>query len=147
MKLDLLPITMDSTSGLSEHSSETARQVMSAVLDMYPSEGPVWPWVGYLAKEGDNIVGTCAFKSAPVDGEVEIAYFTFPGNEGRGVAYAMAMQLRQLAAEAGVIVKAQTLPAHGASTRILRKMGLVITGSVAHPTDGEVWEWREVSAP
>ena len=51
--------------------------------------------------------------------------------------------LSALAVAALVAVTAQTLPAHGASTRILRKMGLVMTGSVVHPTDGEVWEWRE----
>jgi RimJ/RimL family protein N-acetyltransferase len=45
---------------------------------------------GYLVLENDTIVGTYAFRSPPRNGEVEIAYFTFPEFEGRGFATEMA---------------------------------------------------------
>jgi RimJ/RimL family protein N-acetyltransferase len=74
---------------------------------------------------------------------VEIAYFTFPGNEGRGIATRMASELVAIARQNGVrAVKAQTLPRENASTRILEKLGFSKAGSVRHPEDGEVWEWR-----
>jgi hypothetical protein len=48
---------------------------------------------GYLVLETDTIVGTCAFRSPPRSGEVEIAYFTLPKFEGRGFATEMARHL------------------------------------------------------
>jgi hypothetical protein len=40
--------------------------------------------VRVFAIENGQLVGTCAFKTPPKNQQVEIAYFTFPGNEGRG---------------------------------------------------------------
>src|SRR5689334_19798066 len=39
--------------------------------------------LGYLVMEGESqqMVGICSFKGPPVDGIIEIAYFTFPGYE------------------------------------------------------------------
>ena len=53
---------------------------------MYPGGVPDMPWAGYLAEENGSLVGTCAFKAPPDSRGVEIAYFTFPQFEGRGVA-------------------------------------------------------------
>ena len=41
------------------------------------------PWVGYLGRdpEANVIVGSCSFKDVCRDGDVEIAYFTFPQSE------------------------------------------------------------------
>lgn len=61
-------------------------------------------------------VGTCGFKSSPDQGRVEIAYFTFPDFEGRGLATAMAGELLAIA-----------------------------IGSVEHPEDGTVLEWRKLA--
>lgn len=47
--------------------------------------------------ENATPVGTCALKSAPVDGRVEIAYGTMPSFEGRGIATTMARELVQIA--------------------------------------------------
>lgn len=105
------------------------------------------PWAGYLAEEQGAVVGTCAYKSLPVAGEVEIAYFTFPGHEGRGVATRMAGYLVDLAKRNGVTrVRAQTLPMANASVRIVEKLGFTWIGAVQHPEDGEVWEWHRESA-
>jgi RimJ/RimL family protein N-acetyltransferase len=77
---------------------------------------------------------------------VEIAYFTFPSHEGKGVATRMARELLRIAraAPAGEIAAiAHTLPQENASTAILRKLGFHLEGELLHPEDGLVWKWRE----
>jgi RimJ/RimL family protein N-acetyltransferase len=90
-------------------------------------------------------VGTCAFKGPPDgQGEVEVAYFTFPTHEGRGYATAMARALcDRAAASAGVrCVRAHTLPERNASVRVLEKLGFRRAGDVQDPEDGPVWRWE-----
>lgn len=120
-----------------------AREVVGTFARLYESAF-VSPWIGYLGVEGGRIVGTCAFKTPPQDGAVEIAYFTFPGLENRGVATRMSSELIALArtSDVAIRVRAQTLPSENASTRILRKLGFVHTRDVEHPEDGLVWEWE-----
>ena len=67
---------------------------------------------GYLVLETDTIVGTCAFRSPPRSGEVEIAYFTFPEFEGRGFTTEMARHLIQIVkdTQSGTRIFAFTLP-------------------------------------
>lgn len=117
--------------------------VVSSAAELYRDVGFERPWISYLAVESGRPIGTCAFKSPPVDGRVEIAYFTFPDNEGRGVATWMAKRLVDMAHrhDPAVRVIAQTLPAESASTAILRKIGFSRDRSVEHPEDGTVWEW------
>ena len=102
------------------------------------------PWVGYLAFAGETCVGTCAFKSAPKNGEVEIAYATFDGHRDRGYATAMVMALIDVAngADPQVAITAQTLRRSDASSRVLTKAGFIRVGDAMHPEDGKVWEWR-----
>jgi hypothetical protein len=57
--------------------------VITATRKLYEARGYVSPWVCYLAVAGPKCVGTCGFTSPPREGEVEIAYFTFPEEEGR----------------------------------------------------------------
>src|SRR3546814_15105291 len=56
---------------------------------------------------------SCAFKAPPKDGHVEIACYSFPENEGRGVATAMAQKLIDLVLhhDPSLIISAQT-PSH-----------------------------------
>jgi ribosomal-protein-alanine N-acetyltransferase len=124
--------------------SELATQVGLAYRQLYMAAGFVPPWLGYLAQESDVCVGSCGFKGPPVNRRVEIAYFTFPGHEGRGLATQMARALLRIVSEtdAAVIATAQTLPRESASTAILKKLEFVLTGTVNHPEDGEVWEWQ-----
>ena len=105
------------------------------------------PWSGFLAvdRSSSTVVGTCSFVAPPDDdGVVEIAYFTFPGFEGRGVASAMAAGLVARATRAlGVRrVLAHTLPEKNASARVLEKLGFDCLGGVTHPEDGPVWRWE-----
>jgi RimJ/RimL family protein N-acetyltransferase len=102
------------------------------------------PWVGYLAFAGETCVGTCAFKTAPNNGEVEIAYATFDGYRDQGYATAKVEALIEIAntADPSAAITAQTLRGNNASTRVLTKAGFVRVGDVMHPEDGLVSEWR-----
>jgi RimJ/RimL family protein N-acetyltransferase len=124
--------------------SKQAADVCAQTAALYRSVGFNPPWVGYLAIQGLQLVGTCAFSAAPKDGRVEIAYFTFPEFEGRGIATLMATKLIKIA-QASVdrpMVFAQTLPVVNASNHILKKLGFQFAGEVTHPEEGIVWEWQ-----
>lgn len=119
-------------------------EVVGATTQLYGSVGYEPPWIGYLAFEDDTCVGACGFKSPPQNNRVEIAYFTFPEYESRGIATRMAAELIRLASEkmAAVTVAAQTLPEESASTSVLKKLRFRLVGTLEHPEDGMVWEWQ-----
>ncbi|MEW5837356.1 MAG: GNAT family N-acetyltransferase [Pseudomonadota bacterium] len=145
--MNLVTITHELASGQEIQRSDFLKELCTSTIAMYPNGAPIPPWSGYLAEEQGVFIGTCAFKAPPESGEVEIAYFTFPEHEGRGVASLMAKSLIELAIKHSVVkIKAQTLPGKNASTRILEKLGFEFSGSIVHPTDGEVWEWYKSGA-
>lgn len=105
--------------------------------------------LGYFVFEGESqqMVGTCSFKGRPVDGVIEIVYYTLPGYEGRGIATEMAkFLLDQAAAMPDVTtVVAHTSPEPNAATRILEKIGMTFTGDDIE--DGDlVWRWEKATA-
>lgn len=115
-------------------------------LSVVPVSVDKLEWGGYFVvdQETNEVVGSCAFKGAPTNqGAVEIAYFTYPGFEGRGYATAMARKLIGLAREAAQVeqIIAHTLPEANASTRVLEKAGMSFVGEVNDPDDGRVWRW------
>lgn len=120
--------------------SETA-DMTRQMLEACPRDVP---WGAYLVADVDTreVVGTCAFKDAPnAEGEVEIAYHTYPGFEGRGYARAMAARLLDIARSAKRVV-AHTLPQQDASTRVLERLGFARTGELRDAEDGLVWRWE-----
>lgn len=122
---------------------EVLTEVVNATCALYQRKGFVRPWIGYLAVEEAVAVGSCGFNGPMRDGRAEIAYFTFPGNEGRGIATAMADYLLQRCADdpSNPTVLAHTLPETNASTSILRKLGFRCSGLVTLAEDGDVFEW------
>jgi [ribosomal protein S5]-alanine N-acetyltransferase len=118
--------------------------VFVATSSLYESVGYAPPWICYIAVANDRVIGTCGFKGAPSQGRVEMAYFTFPDYEGKGIATQMARQLIAIAgdADSDVLVTAQTLPDRNASHRVLEKLGFTPIGTLDHPEDGTVLEWR-----
>jgi RimJ/RimL family protein N-acetyltransferase len=116
---------------------------------LYRAVGYEPPWIGYLAFENGACVGSCGFKSPPQNNRVEIAYYTFPEYESRGIATAMAAELIRLALDKmpAVTVAAQTLPEESASTSILKKLRFRLVTTVEHPEDGLVWEWQLSNRP
>jgi RimJ/RimL family protein N-acetyltransferase len=126
---------------------EAAQQVAEASLTFLKS----FPYetrprhLGYLVVEGESqrLVGTCSFKGPPADGAVEIAYYTFPGFEGRGIGTAMGRFLLEEAAKMPGVSKvlAHTLPENNASTRVLEKIGMRFEG-VGEEDGAAVWRWE-----
>lgn len=156
LPLTLHPIGRDGT--VADYAGglpESAGGALVGTAAMYERVGYEEPWVGYLAVMSEasgaevgaaplpRAVGTCAFKGPPVDGRAEIAYFTFPEDEGRGIASAMAaLLLARVATEQGTRIHAQTLPERNASHRILEKLGFTAVGLEQDDDAGEVLEWR-----
>ena len=131
------------------HAVPVVVTVVEATLQLYRTVGYEPPWVGYLAFEDDECVGTCGFKAPPQLNRVEIAYFTFPEYESRGIATRMASELIHIALEKSpaMTVTAQTLPEENASTTILKKLQFRWVGVLEHPEDGLVWEWHLKPCP
>ena len=131
-----------------EALSEMVRNVCAAHHRLYEKTGACPPWIAYLAREDARgtatFVGVCSFKSSPQDGAVEIAYFTFPEHEGRGVGAQMAATLVEIARrEPGWReLMAHTQPQANPSTRILERLGFARAGTIEDPEDGPVWRWR-----
>jgi ribosomal-protein-alanine N-acetyltransferase len=147
--MKLLAIDRDgSISEFAGQIPEVGQSAIESTVQLYSRAGWIQPWIGYLALEDGVCVGTCAFTSAPKNNVAEIAYFTFPGNEGRGVATRMAALLISLAkgSAPNVVVTAHTLPEENASTRVLRKLGFVLEGPRIHEEDGQIWVWRNQGA-
>jgi len=125
---------------------DLVREVVAQNERMRQETGAPPEWGGHLAvaRETRNVVGTCAYKSAPdAEAGVEIAYFTFPEFERQGYGTAMAAALLEQAMLSGVVrvVRAHTLPAPNASTRILERHGFTQAETVVDPDDGPVWRW------
>ena len=142
--MHLIPIPFDGSIKLSGVTlPEIAMSVITGTVQMYDRRGYVEPWVGYLAIEGERCVGTCGFTSTPTGNVVEIAYFTFPDFQKRGVATWMVQRLISIAQECDPSARiiAHTLTEENASNHILRKLGFAFTGTVNHPEDGEIWKW------
>lgn len=86
------------------------------------------PWSARPPRDGAGApAGTRAVTAPASDGAVEIAGATFPGHEGRGIAFAGPRADR---------APAHPAPAGGAGTRILRRLGFAHAGRVRHAGDG-----------
>ncbi|MFN8789897.1 MAG: GNAT family N-acetyltransferase [Bdellovibrionales bacterium] len=142
MKLIRIPRTGPIEQNL--EASDVVVEVVESTRNLYERSGYLEPWIGYLAFEGAHYVGTCAFKSRPHKGRVEIAYFTFPEFQGRGYGTQMAKALVEIAhgENPKIVVIAQTTPEESPSNSVLKKIGFKFVEVVDHPEDGEIWEWH-----
>jgi len=122
-----------------------ARALLAQTFALLTEHPRAHPWGCYLAELDGQAVGTCAFKFAPdADGEVELAYMTFPAFERRGHATEMAGALTRIAAAGGAAMAiAHTLPQENASNRALGRNGFTLAGEVEDPEDGPVWRWEK----
>jgi [ribosomal protein S5]-alanine N-acetyltransferase len=124
--------------------TDLINDIMRSTARLYAGTGYMPPWIGYLALEEEQCAGTCAFKSPPENNRVEIAYFTLPGFEGRGIATRMSQALIRIAFDTmpELTIAAQTLPEENASITVLKKLGFRFVTELEHPEDGKVWEWQ-----
>ena len=142
----LVPIDPDGAVDLEGVATHPALpEVIAATVSLYQRRGFVRPWIGYVAVEARQVVGSCGFAAPAAGAEAEIAYFTFPGQEGRGVATRMASALIDLTCDVALSQNirfvAHTLPEEGPSPAILRRLGFTLLGTIEHPEDGPVWKW------
>lgn len=124
--------------------AQTVAQHSLAFMKNFPLETSP-DWFGHFAIEGESqrLIGICSLKGPPVDGMVEIAFYTFPGFEGRGVATEMARFLLDRARSLQGVkwVIAHTASASDASTRVLEKAGMRFAGEELED-GGSVWRWE-----
>jgi len=144
--VQLLPIDEAGTvaSLPSDSLPEMMRGNCQGTASFYGVVGFAPPWIGYVSVADGKPVGGGAFKGAPQNGRVEIAYYTIAELEGQGYATATAAALIRMARDAmpEIVITAQTLPEPNASNHLLQKLGFVFLGALHHPEDGEVWEWE-----
>ena len=96
-----------------------------------------------------TLLGACGFKTAPVNGSVEISYGVARAERGRGIATTAIAQLLQLAASSDLAqqVVAHIVPDNIASSKTVARLGFIPQGTLAD-TDGELvmrWAWRVTS--
>jgi ribosomal-protein-alanine N-acetyltransferase len=124
--------------------AQTVARDSLAYMKTFPLETSP-EWFGHLVIEGESqqMVGICSLKGPAVEGTVEIAYYTFPGFEGRGIGTAMARFTldRAIGLQDVRRVTAHTAAEHNASTRILEKIGMRFV--CEEMEDGiAVWLWE-----
>ena len=143
-KIKLREIYQDGSVTGASRLTAKAKEICQLNAVFYNKSGFRKPWISYLAFDGEIVVGSCAFKGAPKDGGVEMAYTTFVEFEGKGFATAMATSLIRIARQndASVRVFARTAAEENASNAILRKLDFEFACEIIHPEDGKIWEWQ-----
>lgn len=142
IQLQIILPTLEQNPQFANHPD--CQDTLQATFDFYQRVGFAPPWVSYYVARDGVLVGCCAFKGAPKNGRVEIAYGIFPQFQQQGIAGAICRALTELALQTDpdVLVTARTLPETNFSNRALAKNGFVFGGTVDDEEDGLVWEWE-----
>jgi ribosomal-protein-alanine N-acetyltransferase len=123
---------------------DPAREILAETCALLTRDPRPAPWGSYLVELDGAPIGIAAFKSAPTaEGEVELAYMTFPAFEGRGHAGRIIAALVRIAEAGGARPIAHTLPEENPSNKALRRNGFTYAGEVDDPEDGLVWRWEK----
>ena len=141
MELRILQENENKTDKLFESSD--CQALLEMYVNYYPQIGFNLPWVGYFILHQNEVVGMCSFKGQPVDGKVEIAYWTFKDFEGQGIASFACKELISISqnADPKVLITAKTAPERNASTKILEKNGFLFKEIVQDHEIGDAWLW------
>ena len=124
--------------------SPECQQLLEMYEGFYSKVGFHLPWVGYLILRENQIVGSCGFTGKPVNGEVELSYWTFKQFERQGIATFACKELISIARREIPTVKimAKTAPENNASTKILAKNGFQYSRVVQDEEIGDAWLWE-----
>jgi RimJ/RimL family protein N-acetyltransferase len=102
-------------------------------LDQLKSgKSPLWCLPFYIVEDRDeSVVGSCGFKDAPIQEQVEIGYGISPDARGLGYATSAVTELLALAAATLQVktVLAQVSELNIASTRVVQKLGFRALGA------------------
>jgi len=129
-------------------SDEVSPEFLASLRTLPQSD----PWhLGFaiVHREDRAVIGGAGFKGPPdAAGVVEVAYGIVSDFQGRGYATETTRALIAYAQGSGLVqtVRAHTLPAPNASTRVLTKCGFQYTGEFVDPDDGPVWRWERAAA-
>ena len=142
-KIELIPINENYDDNEEFTSNPLCLETTIMTIDFHKKVGYVLPWIGYFARQNDDLVGSGGFKGKPINGTVEIAYGTFENYRKQGIGTAICRELVELSlkTDSSLKVTARTLPEKNFSARILEKNNFTLVGTVNDPEDGEVWEW------
>ena len=150
-RLSFVPQTLEEVRAMIDALGPSEKAAVSAdwlrKLDAATSADPWIHGFTLVLREGDIVVGQCAFKGPPnPEGVVEIAYGIAPDHQGNGYATEAANVLVAYAFASGLVrlVLAHTLPESNASTSVLTKCGFRNVGEVVDPEDGVVWRWEKL---
>jgi len=142
--MELIPIKKSPDKNMEFISNPYCQDIIYMTLDFYNRIEFILPWIGYFAKQHDNIVGSAGFKGPPINGTVEIAYGTFEEfrNQGMGSEICKKLVDLSLKTDPSIRIIARTLPENSFSARMLEKNNFYFVGMVNDPDDGDVWEWE-----
>ena len=141
--MDLIPIHQHIEENKEFTDNPLCQETIYMTIDFFKRVGYSEPWISYFAMKNGGLVGCGAFKGAPQNGAVEIAYGTFEAFRQKGIGTEICKLLVELSlkTDPSVTITARTLPQKNFSTRILEKNGFIFSSTVNDPEDGEVWEW------
>jgi [ribosomal protein S5]-alanine N-acetyltransferase len=141
--IDLIPIKQTAEENEEFFKNPDCQEYLQMNIDYYKVIGFNPPWICYYAAIDGELVGNAAYKGAPVNNKIEIAYGTFEKKRSQGIGSMICSKLVHVARQTNpdLIITARTLPEENHSTKILRKNGFRLIGSVIDKEDGEVWEW------
>lgn len=153
LKTTRLTLTMRSLESTKEWVAslppEVQREISPIWLARLNGASEPTPWIcGFEIVRNDDqtAIGSCAFRSPPDNGVVEIAYGIEDAYQRRGFATETAVALTEFAlADKDVrTVCAHTKQDNIASIRVLEKAGFTAKGTVIDPEDGEVLLYERV---
>jgi len=141
--MQLLPITLLSDERQEVISHPCCGEVLEMFRLLYTRQGFTPPWIGYFMSRNGQIAGACGFKNVPVNGKVEIAYWTFREFEHQGIASEVCGELVRLArvSDPWIVVTARTCSLYNTSSRVLRKNGFVHTDMAFDDECQDIFEW------
>ncbi|MFN8274371.1 MAG: GNAT family N-acetyltransferase [Flavobacteriaceae bacterium] len=143
MELRLEPILENEDKTKPIYDSEDCQNLLAMWEDYYPKIGFHLPWIGYFVMQQDEIVGSCAFTGKPQNNSVEVSYWTFKQNEGKGISTWACKALIDIAkaSNPNLTIIAKTAPEENASTSILKRNGFTYSGIVQDHEIGNAWQW------
>lgn len=110
----------------------------------HPADARWWSWLPVL-REGNVLVGSCGYKGRPdAEGVVELGYEVAAHRRRQGLATELALALRDHAFAQAEVTRliAHTLPELNPSTRVLKHLGMEMTGQWEDDDEGPVWRWE-----
>ena len=125
--MQLIPISERLEDNQEFVNNPLCQESIYTTIDFFKRVGYEPPWISYYAQQGDLLIGCAAFKGAPRNGSIEIAYGTFEPYRQKGIGTAICKLLVELAlrTDPKVTITARTLPEKNFSTRILEKNGFL----------------------